>query len=88
MARATVVPGSSELDEIPEMLGCATWRGARTLGFEDEFRLDEGKPADLVLFDAPSPLGVLRLRPPRRWVVRRGRVVAETSPAQSRLFHA
>ena len=78
----------SGLDEIPEMLGCATWRGARTLGVEDEYGLEEGKPADLVVFDAPSPLEVLRLRPPRRWVVRRGRVVAETSPAQSRLFHA
>jgi cytosine/creatinine deaminase len=78
----------SGLDEIPEMLGCATWRGARTLGVEDEYGLQEGKPADLVVFDAPSPLEVLRLRPPRRWVVRRGRVVAETSPARSRLFHA
>ena len=44
----------SGLDEIPEMLRCATERGARTLGVEDDYGLDEGKPADCVVFDAPS----------------------------------
>ena len=72
----------SGLEEIPEMLRCATERGARTLGVEDEYGLEEGKPADLVVFDAPSALEVLRLHPPRRWVIRRGEVVAETTPAQ------
>ncbi len=76
----------SGLDEIPEMLELATTRGARTLGVEDEYGIEEGKPADFVVFDAPTPLEVLRLRPARRWVVRRGRVVAETTPALSRLL--
>src|SRR5437899_127610 len=70
----------SGLDEIPQMLDCATWRGARTLGIEDDYGIEEGKPADLVVFDPPSPLEVLRLHPARRWVVRRGRVIAETKP--------
>jgi cytosine deaminase len=78
----------SGLDEIPEMLELATTRGARTLGIEDEYGIEEGKPADLVVFDAPTPLEVMRLGPARRWVVRRGRVVAETAPAVSRLFLA
>ena len=77
----------SGLDEIPEMLELATTRGARTLGIEDEYGIEEGKPADFVVFDAPTPLEVMRLGPARRWVVRRGRVVAETTPAVSRLFH-
>ena len=51
----------SGLEEIPEMLRCATERGARTLGVEDEYGIEEGKPADLVVFDAPSALEVLRL---------------------------
>ena len=72
-------------EEIVEMLRCATERGARTLGVEDEYGLEEGKPADCVVYDAPSPLEVLRLHPVRRWVVRRGRVVAETTPPESRL---
>jgi cytosine deaminase len=76
----------SGLDEIPEMLRCATERGARTLGIEDEYGLEEGKPADCVVFDAPSATEVLRLHPPRRWVVRRGRVIAETEPARTMLL--
>ncbi|HEY3462668.1 MAG TPA: cytosine deaminase [Gaiellaceae bacterium] len=76
----------SGLDEIPEMLRCATERGARTLGIEDEYGLEEGKPADCVVFDAPSATEVLRLHPPRRWVVRRGRVIAETEPARTTLL--
>ncbi|HEX6679949.1 MAG TPA: amidohydrolase family protein, partial [Gaiellaceae bacterium] len=76
----------SGLDEIPQMLDCATWRGARTLGIEDEYGIEEGKPADLVVFDAPSPLEVLRLKPVRKWVIRRGRLIAETTPARTTLL--
>jgi len=73
-------------EEIPEMLRCATERGARTLGVEDEYGIEEGKPADLVVYDAPSALEVLRLHPARRWVIRRGKVVAETTPARTTLL--
>jgi cytosine deaminase len=77
----------SGLDEIPEMLACATWRGAKTLGVEDEYGIEEGKPAHLVVFDAPTPVEVLRLQPVRRWVIRGGRLIAETTPPVTRLFH-
>jgi cytosine/creatinine deaminase len=76
----------SGLEEIPEMLRCATTRGARTLGIEDEYGIKEGKPADLVVFDAPDEIETIRLRAPRRWVIRRGRVIAETTPAQTTLL--
>jgi cytosine deaminase len=76
----------SGLEEIPEMLRCATERGARTLGIEDEYGLEEGKPADCVIFDAPSAIEVMRLHPARRYVVRRGRVIAETEPARTTLL--
>ena len=76
----------SGLEEIPEMLRCATERGARTLGIEDEYGIEEGKPADLVIFDAPDAIEVIRLRAARRWVIRRGRVIAETTPAQTTLL--
>jgi cytosine/creatinine deaminase len=76
----------SGLDEIPQMLECATTHGARTLGVEDEYGIEEGKPADLVIFDAPSALEVMRLKPVRRWVIRRGRVIAETTPPHTTLL--
>src|SRR3954462_10751895 len=76
----------SGLEEIPELLRCATERGARTLGVEDEYGIEAGKPADLLVYEAPSALEVLRLHAPRRWVIRRGRVVGETTPAQTTLL--
>ena len=73
-------------EEITEMLRVATERGARTLGVEDEYGIEEGKPADCVIFDAPTPVDVISLRATRRYVVRRGRVIAETSPACTTLL--
>jgi cytosine/creatinine deaminase len=73
-------------DEIPELLRCATTRGAVTLDVQDEYGLEEGKPADCVIFDAPSPTEVLRLNPARRFVIRRGNVVATTEPARTTLL--
>ncbi|HUA48545.1 MAG TPA: cytosine deaminase [Solirubrobacteraceae bacterium] len=73
-------------EEITEMLRLATERGARTLGVEDEYGIEEGKPADCVIFDAPTPIDVIGLRATRRYVVRRGRVIAETKPARTTLL--
>ena len=39
-----------------------------------------------MIFDAPSAIEVARLRATRRWVVRRGRVIAETSPSRTTLL--
>jgi cytosine/creatinine deaminase len=74
------------LDEIPEMPACATTRGARTLGIEDDYGIEEGKPADFVVYEERTAREVMRRRSPRRWVVRRGRLVAETTPAATRLL--
>jgi hypothetical protein len=38
------------------------------------------------VFDAADESEAIRLRPAARWVVRRGRVVAETEPARSRVL--
>jgi hypothetical protein len=38
------------------------------------------------VFDAPSAIEVMRLHPARRWVIRRGAVVAETTPAKTTLL--
>ncbi len=73
-------------EEILEMLRLATERGARTLGVEDEYGIEEGKPADFVIFDAPSAIEVIRLRATRRYVVRHGHVIAETTPARTTLL--
>jgi cytosine deaminase len=48
----------------------------------------EGLPANFVVFDCEDEAEAIRLRPAARWVVRLGRVVAETEPARSVVHRA
>jgi cytosine deaminase len=48
----------------------------------------EGLPANFVVFDCADEAEAIRLRPAARWVVRAGRVVAETVPAASVVHQA
>lgn len=43
-----------------------------------DYGLAVGAPADLVVLDAPTPVAALRRQPDRRYVIRRGRLIAET----------
>ncbi len=69
-------------DELETMLDLVTTRAAACFGAED-YGLEEGKRADLVLFDAPTAVDAVRTLAARRVVISRGRIVAETRPARS-----
>ncbi|MGH2399389.1 MAG: cytosine deaminase, partial [bacterium] len=69
-------------EELETMLNLVTTRAAACFG-ADDYGLEVGKRADLVVFDAPTPVDAVRTMAPRRYVVSRGRLVAETKPAQS-----
>ena len=71
--------GAEELKRLVDMI---TVNPARALGVEG-YGLREGAPASLVVFDAPSEMDALRLLPRRRLVLREGRVVARTRPAET-----
>jgi cytosine deaminase len=75
--------GRSELFRAYEMI---TGNPARAAEIGD-WNLDEGSPANFVVFDCADEAEAIRLRPAARWVVRNGRVVAETVPASS-VVHA
>jgi cytosine deaminase len=70
----------SGYEELLKLVEMVTLSPARALGL-DEYGLDPGKPADLVVFAAPTEMDAVRLVAPRRLVVRGGRVVARTQPA-------
>jgi cytosine deaminase len=69
-------------DELETMLDLVTTRAAACFGVEN-YGLEVGKRADLVLFDAPSAVDAVRTLAARRAVISHGRVVAETQPARS-----
>ena len=72
----------SGADELKRLVDMITVNPARALGVEG-YGLDEGAPASLVVFDAPSEMDALRLLPRRRLVLREGRVVARTRPPET-----
>jgi cytosine deaminase len=73
--------GVSQMRQIFEAI---TTNGARALGLEG-YGLEPGCRADIVILQARDPQEALRLKPVRLYVIRRGRVIAETPPVLSRL---
>ena len=71
--------------EVTACFDMVTANAARTLGLED-YGLAEGKPANLVLVDAPDRWDAVRRLATTTLVVRGGEVIAETSPAETRLM--
>ncbi|MGH2466372.1 MAG: cytosine deaminase, partial [Candidatus Limnocylindrales bacterium] len=70
--------GRGELFRAFEMITANPARAA-----EVPYGIEEGKPANVVLFDCQDEAEAIRLRPPALAVIRLGRVVAETEPARS-----
>lgn len=57
---------------------------ARIMGLPG-YGLTVGSHADLVMLDAPDCIDALRLRPVRRYVIRRGKIISETPRMEARL---
>ena len=73
----------SGYDEINDVLDLITTNAARTLRVQDSYGIEEGKPADFLVLDAPSAFEALRLVPARLHVFKSGREVAYTTPGKS-----
>jgi cytosine deaminase len=51
-----------------------------------DWSIAEGQPAHFVILEATDEVEAIRLRPIARWVVRGGRVIAETEPSRTRVL--
>ena len=70
--------GRSELYRAYEMVTTNPAKAA-----EVPWGVEEGLPANFIVLDCTDETEAIRLRPAARWVVRLGRIVAETEPARS-----
>ncbi len=84
LAHLGQMSGDAELRRLIDMI---TVNSAAALGVPD-YGLRPGGPADLVVFDAPSEADALRLVAPRTLVLRGGRIVARSAPAQHTVLWA
>jgi cytosine deaminase len=94
LGRGSMLDALSMLVHVAQMTGrtelyraydMVTMNPARAA--EVPWGLKEGLPANFVVFDCEDEAEAIRLRPAALWVVRQGRVVAETQPARSVVFH-
>jgi cytosine deaminase len=75
----------SQPAEILTVMDMVTNNGAKALRLPD-FRVAVGGVADLVVLDARDARGAFATRLPRRWVIRKGRLIAETHSETRRYF--
>jgi cytosine deaminase len=79
---AAQLTGPAEIDEAYAMV---TERAARVLGLGDGYGIAEGRPAGFVVLPAASPFDAVRRQIRPTHVVSRGRLIAETPVAPTRL---
>jgi cytosine/creatinine deaminase len=75
----------SQPAEILAAMDMVTGNGAKALRVPD-FRVAVGSVADLVVLDACDAREALATRTPRRWVIRKGRLIAEGKVEMYRYF--
>ena len=71
--------GTEEIDACYNM---TTWHGANTLHIADQYGVEEGKPANLVVLDASDRYDAIRCRATVRHVISKGNLIASTKPPQ------
>lgn len=77
VARFTAITAHlSTADELIQAFDMPRRNAAKLMGLE-EYEIEVGSPANFMLLDAPDAEEALRLAPPRRYVIRRGRIAAE-----------
>jgi cytosine deaminase len=69
-------------DEIAACYAMVTTNGAKTLTLEHAYGLEIGKPANLIVLDANSPYDAIRRIAPVTHVISRGKLLAQTKPAE------
>jgi cytosine/creatinine deaminase len=77
----------SQPPEILTVMDMVTRNGARALRVPD-FGVAVGGVADLVVLDARDAREAFAIRTPRRWVIRKGRLIAESKVERRRYFEA
>jgi cytosine deaminase len=72
------------VDQTRQIFEAVTYNGAKVMGLEG-YGLEPGCRADVVILQAANVHEALRLKPARLFVIRRGKIIAQTQPVVSRL---
>lgn len=70
-------------EQISQSLDFITENSAKTLYITDEYGIEEGKPANMILVDEKDEFNLIRRQAPVLASIRNGKTIAKTAPAQT-----
>lgn len=73
-------------EQINQSLDLVTENSARTLSLGDDYGIDVGKAANLIILPAENGFEAVRRQVPVQYSIRRGKVIAHTKPAESEIY--
>jgi cytosine deaminase len=77
----------SGYNEIYELYDMITHYSAKAMDIQSRYGIEEGKPADMIIVDAEDEMDAIRLQSECLYVIKAGKVVAHTKPAQSKVIY-
>ena len=83
MLHAGHMNGAKQIQQVFDMI---TTNSAKTLHL-DNYGIAEGNQADLIIFDAATEDDILRLQSECTYVIRKGKVICQTTPAKRKLTY-
>jgi cytosine deaminase len=72
--------------ELMDSFDLITVNAAKALRVLDDYGVEVGKKADLVILDAHNELEALRTLAPRLYVIKSGKILARTTPAETTIY--
>ena len=82
-AMAVHVCQMTGMDEINACYDMVTIHGAKTLNLQDDYGVEVGKPANLIVLDASDRYDAIRRRATVRYVISQGQLLVQTEPPKT-----
>lgn len=73
-------------DQIVNSIDLITNNSARTLDIEEQYGIEEGKPANLIVLEAASEYDAIRKQASVLYSIRNGELIAETKPRDTKIM--
>ena len=75
-------------DQINQSINLITHNSARCLNIQDQYGIEVGKPANLIMLDSESVFDAVRRQASVTHSIRHGKLIASTVPARTRLYQS
>lgn len=73
-------------DQIVNSIDLITNNSAKTLDIEEQYGVEEGKPANLIVLEAASEYDAIRKQASVLYSIRNGEIIAETKPRDTKIM--